>query len=138
MERAARRPWSRAVYQSCSGRREPSAQVTLAQSPAAQTSGALVLRASSTSTAPPFERVRAEPARQAVLGTTPLAATTRSAGTSSPTTTSAAGPAQDLLHFHPQADVDPVVVHVLGDELRGVPVQGQGEVPGFPYHPGGL
>src|SRR2546427_621005 len=93
MERAARRPWSRAVYQSCSGRREPSAQVTLAQSPAAQMSGALVFRASSTSMAPPFERVRAEPARKAVLGTTPMAATTRSPGTSSPPTSpTAQGP----------------------------------------------
>src|SRR5438128_1839499 len=55
MEAAATRPWSRAVYQSCSGRREPSAQVTLAQSPAAHTSGPPARSLSSTSIAQSFE-----------------------------------------------------------------------------------
>src|SRR5207249_11121174 len=82
MEAAATRPWSRAVYQSCSGRREPSAQVTLAQSPAAHTSGPPARNLSSTSIAPPFESARPLPARKAVLGTTPIADTRRSQGTS--------------------------------------------------------
>src|SRR6185436_4578631 len=82
MEDAATRPWSRAVYQSCSGRRDPSAHVTFAQSPAAHTSGALARSASSTSIAPPFERPRPLSARKTVLGTTPIAETTRSHGVS--------------------------------------------------------
>ena len=59
------RPWSRAVYQSCSGRREPSTQVTFAQSPAAHTSGADVRSASSVSIAPFAASFRALPGQEA-------------------------------------------------------------------------
>src|SRR5439155_1260673 len=89
MEAAATRPWSRAVYQSCSGRREPSAHVTFAQSPAAHTSGA-ARRASSTSIAPPLASRRPLVARKPVLGTTPIAHTSRSQGTSAAPAASAA------------------------------------------------
>ena len=88
IERPASRPCSRAVYHSCSSRRAPSGVVTFAQSPAAHTSAAVVRSASSVSTPPFAASATALPARKPVRGTTPIAATTRSAAAAPPTPSS--------------------------------------------------
>jgi hypothetical protein len=82
--------------------------------------------------APPLERVSGPPVRNPVLGTTPIDATTRSAGNSEPSTRTARGPAgprRISSTFLPSRTSIPCSLHVLGDQGRLLVVQGEREIP---------